>query len=231
MTTVLAVPAGERLRTKLQIVVPGMRARLQCLWEHPEPRATYVTWLRMLHGTIRATVPLMLDAVAECLRRPDDPVADPLGAYFAKHIREEYGHDRWVAEDYGAAGGDPGELATMRPAAAVAALVGSQYYWIRHSHPVALLGHIAVLEGDPPATTAAAELSRRTGLPVEAFRALSRHAVLDIKHRDEMFRVLNELPLRPWHEALITASALHTVAGVCEVVDETLARVDRGSVP
>ena len=37
-------------------------------------------------------------------------------------------------------------------AANVATLVGAQYYWLRHVHPVSLLGHMAVMEGySPPA--------------------------------------------------------------------------------
>ena len=34
--------------------------------------------------------------------------------------------------------------------ATAAALVGAQYYWIRHVHPVALLGYVMLLEGYPP---------------------------------------------------------------------------------
>ena len=138
--------AGQRLTVKLQFAVPPMLREMARLWEGDLVRETYLEWLRILHGMIRATVPLMLTATDACVSRVGDPVADQFGAYLARHIREEFGHDEWVAEDYAAAGGDPAELADMAVGGAVAALVGSQYYWIRHVHPIGLLGHIAVLE-------------------------------------------------------------------------------------
>ena len=36
------------------------------------------------------------------------------------------------------------------PPPSVAGLVGSQYYWILHHHPVAFLGYVALMEGYPP---------------------------------------------------------------------------------
>ena len=43
-------------------------------------------------------------------------------------------------------------------------VVGAQYYWILHYHPVALLGWIGLLEGYPPAPEMLDELMARTGL-------------------------------------------------------------------
>ena len=52
------------------------------------------------------------------------------------------------------------------PAPAVAALVGAQYYWVLHHHPVALLGYIGLLEGYPPGRPryGSNELRARTGV-------------------------------------------------------------------
>jgi hypothetical protein len=217
--------AGERLAAKLHFAVPAMQRELGAMWALPDVRATYLEWLRVMHGVIRATVPLMLAATDACLRRPDDPVAEGFAGYLARHIREEYGHDTWVVEDYAAAGGDATELPGMVVGGAVAALVGSQYYWIRHLHPVALLGHIAVLEGNPPAASLATELAARTGLDSEAFRSIERHAVLDQRHRADVYRLVDTLPLQPWHETLIGLSALHTAGGVSDVVRATRNRL------
>jgi hypothetical protein len=41
---------------------------------------------------------------------------------------------------------EPAQTLSIRPSANVAALVGAQYYWILHHHPVALLGYMATLE-------------------------------------------------------------------------------------
>jgi hypothetical protein len=210
--------AAARLVAKLGLVVPAMQRDLGAMWALPDVRSTYLEWLRVMHGVIRATVPLMLAATEECLRRADDPVAEGFAGYLARHIREEYGHDTWVVEDYAAAGGDGTELPGMVVGGAVAALVGSQYYWIRHVHPVALLGHIAVLEGNPPAPSLATDLAARTGLAADAFRSLERHAVLDQRHRADIHRLIDTLPLRPWHETLIGMSALHTAGCVSDVV-------------
>ena len=64
------------------------------------------------------------------------------------------------------------------PSPTVAALVGSQYYWIFHFHPVALLGYIAVLEGYPPSMAMIDQLEAGTGYPREAFRTMIAHAEL-----------------------------------------------------
>jgi len=195
------------------------------LWDGGSPRGTYLDWLRVMHGMIRATVPLMLAATDACLRRRDDPAAAGFATYLGRHIREEFGHDQWVVEDYAAAGGDPADLTDQLVGGAVAGLVGAQYYWIRHVHPVALLGHIAVLEGYPPRPETAAELATLCGLPGAAFRALERHATLDVKHRAEVYRLLDTLPMTAAQERLVGLSALHTAAGVAQVADEVRARV------
>ena len=49
------------------------------------------------------------------------------------------------------------------PSPTVAALVGAQYYWIEHVHPVGLLGYVLLLEGWPPTPETVEELRRRTG--------------------------------------------------------------------
>ncbi|GAA4705807.1 iron-containing redox enzyme family protein [Phytohabitans rumicis] len=219
LTTNTPAPAtaGARLTAKLRLTVPAMLAEMTRMWDGPAPAETYLAWLRVMHGTIRATVPLMLAAAEACLARTGDPVADEFAAYLARHIREEYGHDRWVEEDYAAAGGDPVDLAGLLVGGSVAALVGAQYYWIRHVHPIALLGHIAVLEGYPPQPATAGHLAGLTGLPPAAFRSLERHAVLDQKHRADVYRLLDALPLTARHEALIGVSALHTAGTVREI--------------
>jgi Iron-containing redox enzyme len=217
MTTAAASKPSDRLTTKIQLVVPEMLRETTAMWTRPGVRKTYVEWMRVMHGAIRATIPMMLAATEECLHRRDDPVAEGFAAYLAKHIREEYGHDTWVVEDYAAAGCDPADLTDMAVGGTVAALIGSQYYWMRHVHPIALLGYMTVIEGYPPSPELISYLKEHTGLPENAFRALERHAVLDIKHRADLYHQLDALPLTPRHEALIGMSALHTATTVRDV--------------
>jgi hypothetical protein len=208
---------SERLTTKLQLVIPTMHRESHALFAQGDARETYIEWLRVTHAMIRATVPIMATAMDECLHRVDDPVAEGFARYLAKHIREEYGHDTWAAEDYAAAGCDPDDLRELIVGGPVAALVGSQYYWIRHVHPITLLGHMAVIEGYPPSPEMPARLAARTGLPLDAFRAIERHAVVDQRHRVDLYRQIDTLPLRPWHERLLGISALHTAGGLCNL--------------
>jgi hypothetical protein len=66
--------------------------------------------------------------------------------YLERHIEEERHHDEWTLDDLAAVGIEPAQTLAIRPTANVAALVGAQYYWILHHHPVALLGYMATLE-------------------------------------------------------------------------------------
>ncbi len=120
-------------------------------WSHPELPGLFADYLVRTHSIIRASVPLMetARARAEELAAHDDVAAD-LATYLAHHIREERHHDDWLLDDLEALGVARDAVLARMPSPTVAALVGSQYYWIRHYHPVALLGYIAVLEGTPP---------------------------------------------------------------------------------
>ena len=215
---------SEVVRGKIGLLMPGFSALTSRLWTSPSVAELYPRYLRLLHTAIRATVPLMDLALerAEALA-PTDPVAAGLTEYLAQHRREERGHDEWVREDLAAVGRDPDEVLRAMPGPAVANLVGAQYYWIRHHHPVCLLGHIAVLEGYPPSPALAEYLRERTGYPAAGFRTLHRHATLDVRHRDELLRVLDELPLRPEHHTAIGVSALHTLQTTTVLFEELLA--------
>jgi Iron-containing redox enzyme len=208
---------STRLRAKIDLVIPASLAQTTQLWNGPDPVTAYRRWLVVLHQMIRATVPLMVTALTECQGRTGDETAAALAGYFARHIRDEFGHDQWVAADLERAGGDLAALSDPPPAT-VAALVGSQYYWIRHAHPVALLGHIAVLEGYPPHPGLVGRLADRTGLPHAAFYTMERHASLDVAHRDELLRTVDKIPMTGWHEQLMGISALATVSGLGDVV-------------
>jgi hypothetical protein len=206
-----------RLRAKLELMVPAVLAQTRLLWAGPDPVTAYQRWLVASHQMVRATVPLMVSALAECQSRSGDQAAMALAGYLARHIRDEFGHDQWVAADLERAGGDAAALSEPPPPA-VASLVGAQYYWIRHAHPVSLLGHIAVLEGYPPHPGLAARLADLTSLPQAAFHTIDRHASLDVRHRDELLRTIDAIPMTDWHEQLLSISAFHTVSGMADVV-------------
>jgi len=138
-------------------------------------------------------------------------VAAGLAPYLAQHIKEEMHHDEWLLEDLEILGIERSGVLERMPSAAVASLVGAQYYWIQHCHPVALLGYLSVIEGNPPTPGLVQTMVEKTGYPRKAFRTLEKHAQLDPHHRDDLDDTLDGLPLLPRHLAVIGASALHTL--------------------
>jgi hypothetical protein len=222
----MSTTASERLQQKLELVYPALRASSERIWSSPHVAQLYPVYLSTMHMVVRSAAPL-LEAALERSRAlaGDDPVAAGLVPYFAHHAPEERGHDQWLLEDLEALGADPTEPWRRIPSARVATLVGAQYYWIFHHHPVALLGHMAIVEGYPPQVGFSDRLRELTGYPEDAFRALARHERLDIRHRRELHEAIDGLPLDDEHEAAIGLSALHTVLAAIELFEEIEAAV------
>lgn len=216
------VPNSERVRSKIALVLPAFAQAGRRLWLHPDVREIYPEYVFAVHGMIRASVPLMEAARTRALELPDDPVAAGLAAYLGQHTREEAHHDDWLLDDIERLGFDREDVLSRPPTTTIAAMVGAQYYWIHHYHPVALLGYIAVLEGYPPTVEMVDELVARTGYAAEAFHTLRKHAHLDPYHRDGLNDALDGLPLEPRHEAAIGTSALFTVNSFLSVIDDLL---------
>lgn len=203
------------LRVKLDLAAPALCSATAALWRPSGLARRYVEYLYAMHALIRASVPLMERAARRCAElAPQDPVAGPLGRYLERHTEEERGHDEWLLEDLGPAGGDPTEALDRLPSPVVADLAGAQYYWIEHHHPVALLGYILVLEDNAPAPWLADRLAAGTGLPDAAFRTVREHADLDFGHIAALDELLDALPLSAAQEALVAVSALRTTDGV-----------------
>ena len=220
------------LRARLDLSAPALRAASALLWE-PSPGLAerYLDYLEAMHGVIRASVPLMVAAIRRCSELPADSVAGALAPYLVGHVAEETGHDDWLLDDVLVAGRDPEAVRSGLPGPVIARLVGPQYYWIAHHHPVALLGYIAVLEGNAPPPGLARHLAERTGLPDAAFRTLHAHAVLDTGHRDELDALLDRLPLEPPHLEAVCLSALHTVDAFAHLLHRVSTRGARSRPP
>jgi Iron-containing redox enzyme len=214
---------GQRLQRKIGLVVPALVDAGDRLIAHPRVRDLYPEYLFASHCVIRASVPLMEVARAAAQARAEtDPVSAALPPYLEEHIEEELDHDEWLLDDLALIGRARSGILERVPAPTVAALVGAQYYWVLHHHPVALLGHIAVLEGYPPTPAMVEELRARTGYPAAAFRTMLAHAELDPGHREELFDLIDSLPLTRDHSALIGLSAMHTVQMYARAIEEIL---------
>lgn len=226
----MATPS-TRLQAKLDLIHPVLTQQAAYLWRDPDPASRYRIYLRTMHTIVRSAVPLMEAAIERATQLADhDRVAAGLARYLGHHVDEERGHDQWLLEDLEVAGGDPAEAGRRIPSMRVAELVGAQYYWLRHHHPISLIGHIAAIEGYPPPIGFADHLQHLTGLPKQAFRAIAIHERLDIRHRHELYEAIDALPLLPEHESMIGISALHTMRAAIDVIDairlETLIRPD-----
>jgi hypothetical protein len=202
------------LRQKMALV---RGATGQRFWTRPDLRQIFPEFLFLSHCIIRASVPLMRTAAEVAQSRPKDPVSRSLAEYFSHHVTEEADHDAWLLDDMESLGMARDQVLQRIPPAEVAELVGAQYYWMYHSDPVALLGYVAVLEGDPPLEDEPEAAAKRTGLPNDAFRTFISHAKLDPHHKQELDDFIDSLPLTRSQESLISVGAITTIAGLRRV--------------
>ena len=216
---------SHRLRLKLELVRHVFSAPTRALLEHPQ---AYPAFLSRVACIAQSFVPL-LEATAKRSREmaPEDRVAEGLISYLEKHIIEESGED--IMADLEALGSTRADVLSHMSSPSIAALVGSQYYWVLHCHPVAVLGFIEVLEGYPSSKSTIEELIVKTGLPRAGFRSLLQHAELDVGHRDELNAVLDSLPLDRDQTALLGVSALETVHLLNEAFTEVFEEADEGT--
>jgi heme oxygenase-like protein len=186
-------------------------------------RELYPEYLFTSHCVIRASVPLMETALERSRAVSEgDAVAAALAPYLAEHIDEERDHDEWLLGDLEALERDRTGVLARPPSPTVAGLVGAQYYWILHYHPVALLGYISLLEGYPPSPELVERLREATGYPHEAFRTMSAHAELDPGHRDELNALLDSVALTSEQSTIVGLSALWSVDMFTRAIDELL---------
>jgi Iron-containing redox enzyme len=191
---------------------------------HPRISDLYPEYLFSSQCIARASIPLMEAARGRALdMAEDDPIATPLAKYLEGHIIEEKGHDEWFLEDLEVLGWDRSTVLTRPPSSTVASMVGAQYYWVLHNHPVALLGFLTALESNPPSRSLIDELIARTGHPPKAFRTLIEHADLDPHHEEELYGLLDELLLTREQSTVLGLSAIHTLHMTAVSIEEIVA--------
>jgi heme oxygenase-like protein len=217
--------ASVRLRRKIALAIGPFSAACTALVEHPRLSELWPKYLVLQHEIIRATVPLT-EAASERARAlaDTDALAAQLAPYLDEHVDEERHHDDSLLDDLEVLGIDRASVLERMPSPAVATLVGSQYYWLFHYHPLTLLGFIALMEGYPPTPELVEMLIERTGYPPEAFRTFSEHAELDPHHRAHLDETLDSLPLTRRHETILAVSATSTAVLAARALEETLQR-------
>jgi hypothetical protein len=211
---------SEHLGLKISLVEGRLDRSCRAFLAHPSLREIFPEYLLRLYCAVRAIVPLMETARTRALTMADScPVAAALVPYLTQHIEEETGHDEWLLEDMQVLGMSRADVLSRPPARTVAALVGAQYYWVLHAHPVAFLGYATVVEGTPVRAETLEHLVQ-AGIPRGALRTLYLHAELDIGHGAEAAQFLDGLPLTADHSRLIGLSALHSIEQLSLVIDE-----------
>ena len=218
-----ATTPSIRLRRKIDLAVQPYAQSCRTLVTHPRLADFWPQFLLTQHQIIRATVPLT-EAAAE---RADkmaaaDPAASGLARYLKEHVKEELGHDDLLLDDLELLGVKRATALSRIPSPTVASLVGAQYYWIHHHHPIAFLGFVALMEGHPPTPKLIQTLISATGFPHAAFQTLTEHGELDPGHRDRLYRTIDALPLTAEHETLMGISAMHSPTLLPPTIEEIL---------
>jgi hypothetical protein len=199
------------IRGRIELCLPTLQATFGEFWRKEPPQALTLAFLVLLQQIMRASVPLMECAADRCDQlRQTDTLAPSLERYYRHHAEEEVNHDKWALEDLQSCGCDPQEVLALTPSVEVAGLVGAQYYWAQHHHPLMLLGYIAVVEAFPPADEAIDQIRDRSGLPEAAFRTLRIHGQLDPTHSAEIDEAFDALPLGQRQLEMVGLSVVHS---------------------
>ena len=168
---------SQRLRETISLTRGRLNTLIREVWLHPRLDEMFPEFLFAMYGITLATAPAMRLAAERCAAMTDDAVAARLRLYFLHHAEEEAGHEEAILNDMESFG-LPRELALQRLTyPSVAALVGSQYYWMLHVHPVAFLGYLLVGE-DPASLEFLQSVSARTGIPLSSMTSHVMHAEL-----------------------------------------------------
>jgi Iron-containing redox enzyme len=214
---------SQQLRTKLRLAEPCLLQVSDRFWTHPRLPQIFPEFLFMMHSIIRSSVALIGAAAESAERRAaSEPACRALASYYKTHAVEETHHDDWLLDDMIAIGMDRAEVLSRLPSPAVAELVGAQYYWAMHAHPISLLGYLAVFEGNPSSLKELDAIRKKHGLPAAGLRTMIKHARLDPHHRDEIYAVLDEFPLTEKHSELVALSAFHTLDHLAQAIQEIL---------
>jgi hypothetical protein len=219
---------SERLRLKIDLAAPALGTATLILLGHPRARDLVPRFLAVGYHIARAAVPLMETARARVHELTGDALAQEVEPYLGRHIEEEMHSEEpggAVLADLEELGTDTAELRASPPPPKLAALIGAQHDWILHRHPVAVLGFLQIERFHARQETVE-RLIETTGLPRAGFRQLLLHAELDAGHAEELDRLLDALPLEPWHERLVGESALYTISRLTDALFDVIAEAE-----
>lgn len=225
------VSHSQRLRSTISLAQRRLTSLIHETWSHPRLGELYPELLFAMYGVAVASSPGMRDAAALCEQNyADDLLHQWLQGYFLEHAAEEDGHVEWLLDDLASMGIAPSRVKQRLPYPGIAALVGAQYYLMKHVDPIAYLGFLAVLES-PAQMDFLREVAGRTGIPLQCMSCHVRHAELDPDHVVEFDEMLDGLAISPAQRELITVSAITTIGYLEDVFTEILEHFARIEQP
>ncbi len=153
-------------------------------------RESYLAFLGQAYHHVRHTTPLLMSLGGRLperlswLRRP-----------VAEYIDEEIGHEEWILNDIGAAGGDAEAVRRSHPELPAEVMVAYAYDLINRGNPAAFFGMVFVLEGTSVAMAlnAADRIQQALGLPDAAFSYLRSHGTLDQEHTRHLAELVESM--------------------------------------
>jgi hypothetical protein len=143
--------------------------------------------LVFMHDAAVAIERLLIEAMRSTERQPRSAFHSRLREYYRSHLDEERDHVQWMRDDLKSVGVVP-----ALPNKLAIGMAGSQYYLLKHTHPAALLGYMAALEGDPVPVEVIESLEHVHGK--QLLRCARMHAVKDLEHCKELFAVIDDAP-------------------------------------
>lgn len=159
---------------------------------------------------IKASEGLLKEAMSF---EPETDFDIELKSYYESHFVEEEGHYDWLKADLEGNGVDITEYPLIRKAVEMA---GTQYYLIKHEHPVSLLGYMSVLEGFPMSEEKLEMLERAHGKSL--LKTLRYHVENDIEHRKHLFEIVDHVPEEL--KVYVRQSAIQAAIYISEITHE-----------
>jgi len=159
--------------------------------------------LKFLHDCCAASEELLEDAAS---RGPTSLVE-----YYRSHLEEERGELACLTQDLRSVG-----VVSWMPNPIAMALIGTQYYLLKHVKTVSLLGYMAVQEADTIPIGVVKQLEQAHGK--DLFRFVRMHAIKDLEHRKELIEVIDSVP-EP-DQRFIVASAHSTLQYLAKAMAE-----------
>ena len=182
-------------------------------------------WFTIFWHAIRATDLLLNHAVARLVSHPDDEFHRLLCQFYRHKIEEEAGHDEMLHGDLVKLGVTEEQLTRSLAAAPVAAMIGSQYYFIDFCHPCSYLGYLGLAEGHPVPLPQLEHVIKISKAPADAWSTYRMHAEVDPWHRQELEEMLDRIPNDSFLRGAIVTNALRSAEYYCQALEELRDRV------